>query len=176
MTREITRTEAQVSAAGQTRHWLRSLALYAGLVGVPSLGVAGIIRVGERITPPMAVGGRWDVTFAADAAVAPGCFAVDSAAQPIPLTIVQSGTHVTVTIGDPVSAAGDGRLDGERVEVTLPAPREPDRCESSVPTTLAASIARDDARRTLTGELARPGCASCAPLAFRAEHSTEPKG
>ena len=112
MTSEITHPSVEGPAPRQAR-WLRSLALYAGLVGVPSLGVAGIIRVGERITPPMAVGGRWNVTFAADAAVAPGCFAVDAAAQPIPLTIVQSGTHVTSTIGDPASRMRPGGLPGD---------------------------------------------------------------
>ncbi len=175
MTSDSSPLDSPAEASSPSHGWRRALLLYVGLVGLPSLGVAGIIRVGERVTPPMAVGGRWIVTFAEGTSPASGCFATESVAETSPFTLVQSGTHVTVTIGEPASTSGDGRLHGERLEVTLPAPRGANACESKTPTTLAATIGRDESRQSMAGELVRPGCSVCPPLAFRAEHSAESK-
>jgi len=68
---------------------MRSFLIYLGMVGVPVLGLAGILRLGRDLRAPASVGGEWRLE------------------QPFPgaptgartLVISQSGPHLSLTIG-----------------------------------------------------------------------------
>lgn len=179
MTNDPSFTSPTAPPAPPRHGWVRSLVLYAGLVGLPSLGVAGIVRVGERITPPLSVGGRWDVTVAPRSPADAACAGPLAGGTPTALVVAQSGGRVTVALGEPTQATGDGALAGVRLAATLAAAPNgtvhADGCDASTPLVLSASIDGDGSARRMTGELARPGCASCAPVPFHAARSVEPK-
>ena len=81
---------------------MRTALLYLLLVGAPVLGVVAILRVGERITPPAAIGGEWAVDPAAgvDASAAVRCDGVAERRGVHAAFVSQSGTMATAALRD----------------------------------------------------------------------------
>lgn len=81
---------------------MRTALLYLVLVGAPVLGVLAILRVGERITPPAAIGGEWtaDSAAGADAATAVRCDGVVERRSVRSALVSQSGTMATAALRD----------------------------------------------------------------------------
>ena len=133
---------------------MRSAALYLLLVGVPVLGVLGVLRLGERLAPTPAVGGTWRVVSGAACVVPDRTFAVE-----------QSGTFLRVLLpgrpGLPARLAGGVlRADGgARAEIS-PGCRNGD-------VRMRASVGPGVADR-FEGTMGVPGCAGCPMAAFAA--------
>lgn len=81
---------------------MRFFLVYALLVCVPVLALLGVLRQGERLTPPISVGGEWTVE-----ALEGG----DDA--PTRLVIEQSGPVLEVHVDG--GASGRGRLVGDGI-------------------------------------------------------------
>src|SRR5437867_885313 len=79
---------------------MRPVLLYMFLVGVPVLAVSGNLRVGERLRPPIFVGGTWNIEQTANTGTDFSCG--DSLISPnrTVLTISQSGSHLTLMLND----------------------------------------------------------------------------
>jgi hypothetical protein len=118
---------------------------YLLMVGVPILGLLGILEAGRRITAPPAIGGDWRVAFDPAANCASG---IAGLGQPA-LSISQSGTEALVTLNDGRGTVFPASLNG----ATLRAPF------------LTATIAGKPGQRVLEGRMNIGGCAG---VPFRA--------
>lgn len=119
---------------------LRTLLAYVGLVGVPTVGVVGVVHHGPSEPPSAHVGGAW--TFAGPE----GCVGAG-----LSLHVDQSGRFLRVTGAERASAT----VDHDRVRVVLPQGAGP--CTGKAAT--LDGVVGDDGR--LVGELRVDGCASC---------------
>ena len=116
---------------------------YILLVGLPLLGLLGILDLGRGIAAPPAVGGEWTAQFTSAA-----CAAAELR-QPA-LSISQSGTELVVTLND-----GRG--------TTFPATLSDGRLSAR---NLTATVTGEPGERVLQGRITVAGC---TPIAFRAQ-------
>ena len=130
---------------------VKSALLYIVLVGLPVLGVLGVLRLGERITPPAAIGGEWRVEGGGRTCVVPGGR----------FRIEQSGEFVHVAI--PGRTDVPGRLRGGVLTASGGARDEfsPGCGQGAV--RIRARAGTGVAER-IEGTAGIPGCAGC-PLA-----------
>jgi hypothetical protein len=115
-------------------------------VGLPLLGLLGILDAGRAIQAPPSIGGEWtlEVDPAAHCASPPG-----SILRQLAFNISQSGTQALVTLNDGHATTLEATVNGQTIT-----------CKSFV-----ANIAGNQGRRTLEGTMSFDGC---APVAFRA--------
>jgi hypothetical protein len=125
---------------------------YILLVGVPVLGLLGILEAGRAIVAPPAIGGEWKLEFDPAANCATG---LASLRQPA-LSISQSGTEALITVNDGRGAVFPATVEG----ATLRAP------------SLTATITGKPRERVMEGKM---DFAGCAPVAFRAVRQAPPK-
>jgi hypothetical protein len=146
---------------------MRLVLLYLSLVGVPIAGILGILHVGERLTPPIAVGGAWIVEVEAPATGVPACnTALWQAQEPI-LTISQSGPHLQLTLSheDRITFLGEireGRVTAE-AEVTRAAANIP---EDRASAHLEAWVDHQAQPMRLRGVLTMIQCAARTDMPF----------
>lgn len=96
---------------------MRLILLYLFLVGMPILGVLAILRLGENLTPPVSVGGAWNIEISSQTGDNLACSnPLMSSQQPI-LTISQSGPRLLLIFNDPARTT----LIGEIHEATITA-------------------------------------------------------
>lgn len=144
--------------------------LYLVLVGLPVLGVVGILRLGGSLTAPPDIGGSWRAGFAPAAQLVPPCVEIRSDATAFDLT--QSGVHVGVTLNDAAQTRLEARLGGARLwgrAERLPLLGTARTACPEAPLELAADVVWDGYAWQLVGNLWAGGCAACAPVSFRAE-------
>jgi len=89
------------------------------LVGVPVLAVSGVLRVGERLRPPIFVGGTWNIEQAAPTDADSLCG--DSLINPnrTILTISQSGSHLTLMLNDENRTTFAGEIRDASIVATI---------------------------------------------------------
>jgi hypothetical protein len=121
------------------------VAAYLLLVGVPVLGLLGILEAGRGISAPLSIGGDWAIELdpAARCANSPA-----GLRQPA-LSISQSGTQALITLNDGHATTLDATVQG----ATLAAG------------SLTAAISGKPGERVLEGTMNFDGC---APVTFRA--------
>lgn len=124
---------------------------YLLLVGVPVLGLLGILEAGRGITAPLSITGDWMLEFdpAAHCATGPS-----GLRQPV-LNISQSGTGALITVNDGHATMLEAIINGATLTGKSPA------------VAIAASIAGKPGARTLEGKMNFDGCTT---VAFRAVH------
>jgi hypothetical protein len=122
---------------------------YLLLVGIPALGLLGILEAGRRIPAPLSITGDWNVEF--DPAT--HCANALAGLRQPALNISQSGTQALITWNDGHAATLEATIDGATLTAKSPA------------ASIAASIGGKPGARTLDGKMSFDGC---APLAFRA--------
>ena len=122
------------------------VAAYLLLVGVPVLGLLGILEAGRGIRAPLSISGDWMIEFdpAARCASPPG-----SMLRQLAFNVSQSGTEALITVNDGHATVMEATIDG----ATLTA------------RSLTATISGKPGARTLEGKMDFDGC---APVAFRA--------
>src|ERR1700690_2562536 len=67
------------------------IAAYSCLVGIPILGLLGILDIGHGLRAPIAIGGTWDVQVDLHSLASTHCDALLASTQPWVLDISQSG-------------------------------------------------------------------------------------
>jgi hypothetical protein len=92
---------------------MKSFLIYLILVGIPVVGVIGVLRAGRHITPAPYVGGTWKVTVSPDS-LCPSATAGDT----VVLTVSQSGPHITATLKTPQEIKLSGRAYGAQFRVS----------------------------------------------------------
>lgn len=83
--------------------------LYLLLIGMPVLGILGLLRLGRDLTPPLSVRGSWVAQLDRRALGEMRCDEALGCDQTI-LTISQSGTHLLITLNDKRATTFDGQI------------------------------------------------------------------
>ena len=91
---------------------MKSVVIYLILVGIPIAGVIGILRVGQRLTPPPYVGGTWAVTIRPDS----GCHPT-APNDSVTMVVSQSGPHIAVSFDNDSLPKLSGRAYGRYFRV-----------------------------------------------------------
>ena len=124
---------------------IRSIALYAALVGVPLVGVSAVLHIGQNLTTSPSFGGSWRL----EVNPGPGCDPVVE--RPVTLLIEQSGPALTVRgWGESLRGRviGEGFVVGDsvrRIEAQRTGGRNGDRFEGTahgIPCPVAATPVR----------------------------------
>jgi hypothetical protein len=115
------------------------------LVGVPVLGLLGILEAGRGLSAPPAIGGEWGVEFGP----APHCAGGPAGRLQPALSITQSGAQALITFHDGRATTLEATINGAAVTAK----------------SLTATITGKADKRTLEGLMSFDGC---APIAFRA--------
>lgn len=144
---------------------------YILLVGLPLLGLAGILRNGRHLTAPISVDGTWKIDTDGNAGSNPSCTAASTFLSS-PFVIGQSGRNLIVTFGKN-KATASGTLDNKSLNTSIP-----DGDDSSGgqcgPAVLTAAVNPTVEPRSMNGQLSFPGCQTCAPVEFHAVR--QPRG
>jgi hypothetical protein len=146
--------------------------LYPLLVGLPTLGVLAILRVGEQLVASPALGGEWTVAGHAGAgapdasAIVPVVCGGTAGSRPLArVEVIQSGMSAVVALRAPDGArwaAGAVAVRADGATGALPL----DACsDAAVLATLDTDGTLQPRDATLT--LGVRGCAACAPLRVR---------
>src|SRR6267378_4265967 len=79
---------------------MRAVLLYLVLVGLPVLGIFGLLRVGQTLSAPISLAGRWNAQLSVASPL--GSSVGDPLIHPGPtvLSITQSGPQVFLTFDD----------------------------------------------------------------------------
>jgi len=140
---------------------------YILLVGLPLLGLAGVLRSGRALTAPFSVDGAWKIEVKANQFSALPCADFFSSISKAPVSISQSGKSLVIGLNSGKTATGT--LDGKTVRAQFTGTDKSGAAEcGDGGLTLTASLDPLAQPRTLSGTLAVNGCGSCAPLGFHA--------
>jgi hypothetical protein len=126
----------------------RLAVVYLMAVGIPIFVLAGVIRAGTHLQPPMSAGGHWVLE------TGPICGASS-------FTVSQSGRMLSITLDDHAAA---GTVEGDTVRIRGAQPR----CA----VTVVARLDRSRHPHVIAGQLAA-GCETCPPVSFRAVRRTD---
>lgn len=144
---------------------MRTLLLYAALVGTALVMLLVILRVGSGLRAPRSVSGTW--TVALDAPPAPGARCPWRGWAPGPLAVEQSGERLVLRFGGAAPFAARLRGDALGARVETPAAGN---CRAW---TFDARAVGPPVASALSGTLGAEGCA-CPPAAFRATRAARP--
>jgi hypothetical protein len=144
---------------------LRFILAYTLLVGVPLLGLAGILKAGRNLRAPLAVDGVWKVDAVTAHPQTQSCIQAHAAMDSL-ITISQSGRDLVLTSSKHLTASGSGMIDGTDVSAAFSLPDSPNGCGGSL--TLRASVDAKAVPKLMNGTLSFKGCASCPMETFRA--------
>ena len=154
---------------------------YVCLVGLPLLCLVGIIRAGQHLSPPISVGGTWNLEADFSPWQGGPCQeVVGSVNQPF-FSVSQSGADLIIALNNAQRTALAGELHGSALTVngtnSQAVPDNSGSCRSPEAFNLTATVAGQAEKRVLTGTLEIAGCSSCPPVAFRAtRQSSSEKG
>lgn len=129
---------------------MKALLQYVLLVGLPILGVLGVLQLGEALVAPKAVAGIWRLESARGPAPVSSCPDRAEVADVEAFTLSQSGPKLTFELG---KLTAYGAIDGRAVQATSP--------------TLFLDARVTDSRM-LRGTMNFPACPDAPPLAFTA--------
>jgi hypothetical protein len=134
--------------------------LYAAFVGVPLLGLLGVLRAGRGLEAPQSVGGSWKLDSGGRLAGAIACGQAEDE-DPITLRIGQSGPHIRLELHDTKNYLFTGKLDGKSVTAETPSSGK-----DSSPMRIHADVDPANHPPTLAGTLDVDRCNKQVP--FRA--------
>lgn len=163
---EAVKSMGRISAASRN-----FLIAYVLLVGLPLLGLIGVLKAGRRLTAPISVDGTWKLDTTAGYLLSGPCGKPLASLQSSTMTISQSGTSLVLALGEASKALGSGTIDGTALRGTMPlnneaAARDPS-CGTNLVLALAANVDPKTEPRSMTGTIVVSGCSSCATINYR---------
>ena len=150
---------------------------YALLVGLPILGLVGILKSGRALAAPISVDGVWKLQTDPLRLAALPCGKTLASSPDAALAISQSGRNFTLNLKDGPKSAASGALDGTSLKASLvpSAPwSEEAGCGSGREISLVATVDPKTNPRSLEGTLSVSTCLSCTPVEFRAVRVATP--
>jgi hypothetical protein len=146
----------------------RFVLFYILLVGLPILGLIGVLRRGRSLTPPISVDGSWKVQT--DGIAALPCGKSSPGASDVTVAISQSGETFTMNVAGTQKQTIFGVLDGTTLKATGPSSAWPgeNSCAGGRDFSLLATVDPKANPRALAGTISLSDCSSCAPVQFRA--------
>jgi len=154
----------------------RFVIAYILLVGLPLLGLAGVLRFGQGLSAPISVNGVWKL--GADGAPLPvgKCGKRLATLQDTLLTISQSGKELIVSVNNESLAIGSGVMEGTTLKATVPlletTTKDEPICGSSNGITLTATVDPKLEPRSMQGTISLRECDSCSGMKYRAVRQT----
>jgi hypothetical protein len=151
---------------------------YILLVGLPILGLIGVLRKGRSVSAPISVDGSWTIQTNSLGALPCGNSPVGSPDQT--LAISQSGETFTLSLAGAQKEPIFGVLKGTILKASGPSSAWPGEngCASGHDFSLLATVDPKANPRSLSGTVSLNGCASCTPVEFLAvrQVSAEKRG
>ncbi|MHB8218679.1 MAG: hypothetical protein ACYDDS_21615 [Candidatus Sulfotelmatobacter sp.] len=144
---------------------------YILLVGLPLLGLAGVLRFGHGLSAPISVSGVWKLGAEGAPLVDGKCGKGLASLQGALLTISQSGKELIVSVNNESLAIGSGVMEGTTLMATLPlleTPTKEPTCGSDNGITLTATVDPKLEPRSMQGTFSLRECDSCARMKYRA--------
>jgi hypothetical protein len=139
---------------------------YILLVGLPILGLVGILKTGRGKAAPISVDGTW--TFQAD----PSRLAALPCGKSLTtsdLAISQSGGSFTLSVPNSPKSTASGVLVGTTLKASLLPPSSDDTdCVHGRELAFLATVDPIAIPRSLTGTISLTDCPTCKPVEFRA--------
>lgn len=143
---------------------------YVCLVGIPLLGLVGILHGGRRLRAPLSVGGNWNLTADFSPWTGKPCGDLLAGIKQPAFNISQSGAMLVFTLNDPQAATFDGTLRGTELTAGADASSVSvsDACSPAEAISMNAVVGETGVQAALSGTLRLRSCDTCAPLAFKA--------
>lgn len=145
---------------------------YVFLVGLPLVGLLGILRAGQHLTPPISVAGAWNVDADLSALASAGYGQLLTGARQPFLTISQSGTSLVFSLNNPQRTTLSGTIHDTTLTI---GPEHSEgfegtggHCGDPRAIYLKAVVYKQGGQRVLTGILGIRSCEKCVPVSFRA--------
>ena len=151
---------------------------YILLVGVPIVGLLGVLKTGRKLAAPISVDGAWRLEADAAKLSTLPCGKALAESTDAALAISQSGTNFTVSFVNGPKSAGAGTLVGTSLNASLaPSPewQAKSDCSADRKMTLVATVDPNATPRSLAGFLSASDCPSCSAVEFRAVRQTPAK-
>ncbi len=140
---------------------------YVLLVGIPVLGVMGVLGAGRHLTPPISVAGNWDFRIDPTASQAESCLADLGFTHSNVFSISQSGRYLTLKINNQPGATLIGDLRGKLVAANLSLLLAA-HCNGALGMSLTAEVEPEGVPRVMAGTLKFEGCPACGTGHFQA--------
>lgn len=151
-----------------TSHSKKRLVIsYILLVGIPLLGVVGILGAGRRLTAPISVAGSWDFKIDPIASETQSCIARLGFMRPTVMDISQSGRYLTLTLNSQPKVGLRATLQGQTVAGNSTSFLGAS-CDGTAGLALTAEIDATVAPRVMSGVLKFDDCPSCGSANFQA--------
>jgi hypothetical protein len=150
---------------------------YILLVGLPILGLVGVLKRGRSLTAPISVDGVWQVQADPVQVAALPCGKTLAYTPDTALAISQSGRNFTLTLVNGPKSSGSGVLDGTALKASVvpsAAWSEEAGCGNGRELSLVATVDPKSDPRSLAGMLSVSNCPSCAPVKFHAVRLATP--
>jgi len=153
------------------------LVAYASLVGIPLLGLIGIVHGGRRLRAPLSVGGNWNLRADFTPWAGKTCGNLLSVTRQPAFSISQSGTILVLALNNAQATAFRGTIQGTELTAGAedPSAGGDAACDPEEAIHLNAVVKKTGAQATLTGTLKLNSCATCAPVAFEAVRQASAK-
>ncbi len=152
----------------------RFIVAYILLVGLPLVGLAGVLKSGRGLAAPISIDGVWKVetSSSTSTSAAEPCDRAISSLLNSSLLVSQSGRSFELTLNGASKTTVDGSIDGKTLKASL---GPVSGCASGQTVTLVASVDPQSDPKSLSGSLTAADCASCMPLQFRAVRQPRPQ-
>jgi hypothetical protein len=141
---------------------------YVLLVGIPLLGVVGVLGAGRGLTAPISVAGNWDLQLGQS------CGAGLGFTEPTILDISQSGNYLTLTLNSQPQVGLQGTLQGKTVAASLGSPPETSY-SGAAGLSLTAEVDTNAAPRTMSVVLSFDGSPSCGSVFHAVRQAFPPR-
>ena len=150
---------------------MKPVSLYIFLVGIPLVGIVGVLHVGENLRPPTFIGGTWKIQISHEAAGAHSCGDMPARFDGATLTISQSGSNLLLTLDNEPKTTLAGEIRGLTVIARILHPSINE--ESALDHDLASiHLQAQDERSRLQGVLKFAGCPDQTDAQFIATRQT----
>jgi hypothetical protein len=150
---------------------------YIFLVGLPVVGLVGILKSGHKLTAPISVDGLWQLQADPAKLTALPCGKTLAETPDTALAISQSGKNFTLSISNGPKSIASGTLDGSKLKASIvPSPpwSEEAGCGNGRELSLVATVDPKADPRSLVGLLSVNNCPSCGSVEFHAVRQTPP--
>ena len=149
------------------RRNLKLIVSYIVFVGMPVLGLIGILRMGHDLTAPVSVAGLWKATINSDQSAS--CRREMAPLQENSISIVQSGRGLVLALEKEKGVSSSGTIAGDALTGTLIIPASLAQGTHADETfVLRARVVSHAQPRTLDGIISPAQGGSCGPAGFHA--------
>jgi hypothetical protein len=152
----------------------RFLIAYLLLVGLPLLGLVGVLKAGRGLMAPISVDGAWKSEPDSSNSAALPCSKSIRSMQDSLLLISQSGKGLLLSLDHGSKTSSPGAIEGNTVRATIPPSDTPTdgRCGLM----LVATVDPKAEPSSMWGTISVSDCPSCPPVKWHAVQQARAKG